>query len=71
MFVSTNIRILLSFSVTYFVYECLNIVFIGYPHRFGSSGKGCLCFPKSCSRGVADNNLPILVLKKQDFIARF
>ena len=71
MFVSTNIRMLLPLSVTRFVYKRLNIIFAGYPHRFGGSGKGCLRFSDGRSGGVADNDLSILLLEEQDFIAGF
>lgn len=63
--------ILPSFSVTHFIYKRLNVIFTGYPHRIGGSSKGRLGFLDGCSGGIADNNLPILILDEQDFIARF
>lgn len=71
MFVSTSIRILPSLSVTHFIYKRLNIILAGYTHRFGGSGKGRLRFSDGRSGGVADNDLPILILEEQDFIAGF
>src|SRR5699024_11437208 len=53
-FVSTNIRILPSLSVTHFLYKRLNILFTGYPHRLGRAGKRVLRFPDGRGGGVAD-----------------
>ena len=69
MFVSTKIRILPALSITCFVYKRLNIILAGYAQCFSSSGKGGLCFSDSRSGGVADNDFPILLLEKEDFIA--
>ena len=48
--------------MTHFVYECLNIIFTGYAHCFGGSGKSRLRFSDGRSGGIADNDLPILIL---------
>lgn len=64
-----NIRILPSLSMTHFIYKRLNIILAGSPHRFGGPGKGRLRFSDGRSGGVADNDLPILILEEQDFIA--
>ena len=69
MFVSTNIRILPSLSIARFVYKRLNILLAGYAQRISSPGKGGLCFADGRSGGVADNDFPILLLEKEDFIA--
>lgn len=58
MFVSTNIRILPSLSITRFIYKRLNIIFAGYAHCFSSPDKGSLRFSDGRSGGVTDNNLP-------------
>ena len=58
-------------SVPHFIYKRLNIIFAGYPHRFSGSGKGCLRFSDGRSGGVADDDLSILILEEQDFIAGF
>ena len=71
MFVSTNIRILPYLSIACFVYKSLNIIFVGYVQCFSSSGKSDLRFSDCRSRGVADNDLSILLLQEQDFIAGF
>ena len=55
-------------SITHFLYKSLNIIFAGYVHRFGGSYKGRLCFSDGRSGGVADNDLPILILEEQDFV---
>ena len=64
MFVSANIRILLSLSIMRFVYKRLNIIFAGYAQRFSSSGKGLLRFTYGRSRGVTENDFPILLLDR-------
>ena len=43
MFVSTNIRILSSLSITRFVYKRLNIILAGYAQCISGPGKGGLC----------------------------
>mgnify|MGYP007060496295 CR=1 FL=1 len=62
---------LTSLSVTRFVYKRLNIIFAGYAQCFSSPGKGGLRFSDSCSGGVADNNLSILLLEEQDLSPDF
>ena len=71
MFVSTNIRILPSLSITSFTYKRLKIILAGYAQCLSSPGKGGLHFSDGYSGDIADNDLAILLLKKQDFIARF
>ena len=56
-------------SVPHFIYKRLNIILAGYLHRFGGSDKGRLRFSDGRSGGVADNDLPILILEEQNFIA--
>ena len=71
MFVSIRIRILPFLSIAHFVYKRLNVIFAGNSHCFSGAGKSCLCFLDGRSGGIADNDLPVLLLEEQDFIAGF
>ena len=58
-------------SVTKFINQGLNIIFISHAHGFGCAGESILSLADGGGRGVAQNHFTVAVLKEQDFVAGF
>lgn len=58
-------------SVSDFVHKCLDIVFVINTHSFRNTCKRSLCLADCFCRSISHDNLSILVLYEENFIARF